>query len=176
MSLATFVSKAEEQVGNGGITYTTWFGVPESTAWCAIFVSWCANEADILTTEATASPPDVYKTAGVDVMRQWYNDNHRAFVISSSPTSSNYPKPGDIVTVATGSDPTAHTHVAIVVATDGNKITTPFLGSNQQDRPSAPPKPPHQRQHHRHIHPFLLGNRPPDICGRLPLCLYRSIF
>ncbi|MBO5383245.1 MAG: CHAP domain-containing protein [Ruminococcus sp.] len=124
MSLETFVSKAEDQVGNGGKTYTTWFGVPESTAWCAIFVSWCANEADILTTEATASPPDVYKTAGVAAMRQWYNDNHRAFVISASPTSSNYPKPGDIVTVATGSDPTEHTHVAIVVATDGNKITT----------------------------------------------------
>lgn len=126
MSLETFVSKAKEQVGNDGSTYLKWFyGTEQDQMWCAIFVSWCANEAGILTTEATASPPNVYKTAGVDGMKNWYNNNHRAFVISSSPTSSNYPQPGDIVTVATDDEhPTQHSHVAIVVATDGNKITT----------------------------------------------------
>lgn len=122
MSLDTFVSTAEAQVGNGGSTYQNWFG--STGAWCAMFVSWCANEADILTTATTATPPEVYKTASVDAMRQWYNDNHRAFTISASETSANYPKPGDIVTVWTYGTTPDHTHVGIVVETDGNKITT----------------------------------------------------
>ena len=49
MSLETFVSTAEEQVGNGGSKYQEWYG--SSGSWCAMFVSWCANEAGILTTE-----------------------------------------------------------------------------------------------------------------------------
>lgn len=124
MSLGSFALKAEDQIGNGGSTYTTWFGVPASTNWCAIFVSWCANEADILTTAETASPPDVYKTASVNQMRQWYNDNHRAFTISASETSSNYPQPGDLVTIRPTTTQVDHGHIGIVVETDGNKITT----------------------------------------------------
>ena len=122
MSLDTFVSTAEDQVGNGGTTYQNWYGA--NSAWCAMFVSWCANEADILTTEETAAPPYVKKTASVTTMRNWYNDNHRAFTISSSPSSANYPQPGDLVTIrptATGVD---HGHIGIVVETDGNQITT----------------------------------------------------
>ena len=84
MSLDTFVSTAEDQVGNGGTTYQNWYG--DNGAWCAMFVSWCANEADILTTEETAAPPYVKKTSSVTTMRNWYNDNHRAFTISSSPS------------------------------------------------------------------------------------------
>ena len=122
MSLETFVSTAEEQVGNGGSKYQEWYG--SSGSWCAMFVSWCANEAGILTTEDTAAPPFVKKEAYVPTMRDWYNDNHRAFTISSSPTSANYPQPGDLVTIRptkTGKD---HSHIGIVVETDGNKITT----------------------------------------------------
>lgn len=125
MSLETFVSTAKEQIGNDGSTYLKWFyGSEQYVSWCAIFVSWCANEAGILTTSTTASPPDVYKTAGVSTMKDWYNDNHRAFVISSSPTSSNYPKPGDLVTIRPSANGIDHGHIGIVVETDGNKITT----------------------------------------------------
>lgn len=122
MSLETFVSTAEDQVGNGGTKYQDWYG--SSGSWCAMFVSWCANEAGILTTEDTAEPPFVKKEAYVPTMKDWYNDNHRAFTISSSPSSANYPQPGDLVTIrptATGKD---HSHIGIVVETNGNQITT----------------------------------------------------
>ena len=122
MSLSTFVTKAESQIGNDGTTYQTWYGITGN--WCAMFVSWCANEASILTNNASAEPPYVCKEASVYNMRQWYNDNHRAFVISSSTTSANYPKVGDVVTVCTDGSGVNHTHVGIVVETDGNKITT----------------------------------------------------
>lgn len=122
MSLETFVSTAEAQVGNGGSTYQKWYG--SSGAWCAMFVSWCANEAGILTTESFADPPDVYKTASVTSMRTWYSDNHRALAISKSPESPNYPKVGDLVTIRPSSTGIDHGHIGIVVDTDGSKITT----------------------------------------------------
>lgn len=122
MSLETFVSTAEKQVGNDGTIYQNWFG---STAnWCAMFVCWCADQAKILTTKSSADPPEVYKTASVTTMRNWYNDCHRAFAISASPESSNYPKPSDLVTIRPTRTGVDHGHIGIVVATDGNKITT----------------------------------------------------
>lgn len=122
MSLETFVSTAEDQEGNGGSTYQKWFG--SYGAWCTMFISWCANEAGILTTESFADPPAVYKTASVSSMKNWYSDNHRAFTISASPESANYPKVGDLVTIRPSSTGIDHGHIGIVVATDGNKITT----------------------------------------------------
>lgn len=122
MSLSSFILTADSQVGKNGTTYEDWFGY--SGDWCAMFVSWCANEAGILTTNSTAQPPYVYKTASVGTMKDWYNNNHRAFAISSSPTSPNFPKPGDLVTIrptATGVD---HGHIGIVVSTSGSTITT----------------------------------------------------
>lgn len=123
-SMSDFVSKAEAQEGNGGSIYQQWYGVSSTTPWCAIFISWCANQAGILTTAEFAQPPEVYRTASVPTMRNWYDANRRAFTISASPSNPNYPKPGDLVTIrptATGVD---HGHIGIVVETDGNKITT----------------------------------------------------
>ena len=47
------VSVAESQIGyktlsNGTTKYGTWYGIPKG-AWCAMFVSWCANQAGIST-------------------------------------------------------------------------------------------------------------------------------
>ncbi|HCX92144.1 MAG TPA: hypothetical protein DGZ34_05680 [Lachnospiraceae bacterium] len=122
MSLSTFVSTAEAQEGNGGSTYQNWYG--SNGAWCAMFISWCADQADILTQESSASYPLVYKTASVTTMRTWYSDNRRAFAISASPTSGNYPQVGDLVTIRPTSTGVDHGHIGIVVATNGNKITT----------------------------------------------------
>ena len=39
------VRVALSQVGNvGGQTYWSWYGFPNRVEWCAIFVSWCANQ------------------------------------------------------------------------------------------------------------------------------------
>ncbi len=47
------VAIAQSQVGNeGGETYWRWYGFESRVDWCAIFVSWCADQAGMLETES----------------------------------------------------------------------------------------------------------------------------
>ena len=40
------VAIAQSQIGNeGGETYWRWYGFDSHVDWCAIFVSWCADQA-----------------------------------------------------------------------------------------------------------------------------------
>lgn len=47
------VAIAQSQIGNeGGETYWRWYGFESRVDWCAIFVSWCADQAGLLETES----------------------------------------------------------------------------------------------------------------------------
>lgn len=47
----TLVAIAQSQVGNeGGETYWRWYGFESRVDWCAIFVSWCADQAGMMET------------------------------------------------------------------------------------------------------------------------------
>ncbi len=47
------VAIAQSQIGNeGGETYWRWYGFESRVDWCAIFVSWCADQAGMLETES----------------------------------------------------------------------------------------------------------------------------
>lgn len=47
------VAIAQSQLGNeGGETYWRWYGFEHHVDWCAIFVSWCADQAGMLETES----------------------------------------------------------------------------------------------------------------------------
>ena len=47
------VAIAQSQIGNeGGETYWRWYGFEHRVDWCAIFVSWCGDQAGILETDS----------------------------------------------------------------------------------------------------------------------------
>lgn len=47
------VAIAQSQIGNeGGETYWRWYGFESRVDWCAIFVSWCADQAGLIETDS----------------------------------------------------------------------------------------------------------------------------
>lgn len=108
------ISVAASQIGateaNGDdMTYINWYGgFGAGTAWCAIFVSWCANHAGI--------PESVIpKYASCDVGMNWFKKNNRWR------KGNQAPSPGDIIFFGTDYDAT---HTGIVESCDGTKVHT----------------------------------------------------
>ena len=90
--------------------YTKWYGT--ETAWCHIFVSWCANQAgvsDIIPYTASCSK-------GIDVFKEWgrWED-------SFSRGGSYIPQTGDII-YYTWNGGQSIDHVGIVNYVEGNKV------------------------------------------------------
>lgn len=85
-----------------------WNGVP----WCAIFVSWCANQAGYDTTM-------VPKYASCDIGKNTF-DGWDRFYDSSAYGGSYIPKPGDIYFKGIPDDAT---HTGIVASVDGTTMT-----------------------------------------------------
>ena len=80
------VAVALSQVGNvGGQPYWSWYGFTSRVDWCAIFVSWCANECGYI--DAGVIP----KFAGCVQGSRWFKD--RGLWQDKSYT----PNPGDII-------------------------------------------------------------------------------
>ena len=119
MGLPDFVRIAHEEVGNGPSKYREMFN-DSSSAWCAMFVSWCAANAGIMTTLDIAGCPSVYKTDKVSCMRDFYEDNNRFTVPSLDPNDENYPRAGDIMF----SLEDGLSHVGIIVEVGTNYIKT----------------------------------------------------
>lgn len=80
------VTVALSQIGNvGGRPYWSWYGFNSRVDWCAIFVSWCANECGYL--DAGVIP----KFAGCITGSQWFKDRGLW-------QDRNYePRPGDLI-------------------------------------------------------------------------------
>ena len=63
------VAVAASQIGNvGGQPYWSWYGFNERVAWCACFVSWCANECGYIDTGI------IPKFAGCVWGVEWFQD------------------------------------------------------------------------------------------------------
>lgn len=95
------------------IKYNDWYYgkhvVGGQYPWCAVFVSWCANQAGISTNV-------VPKTASVITMHEFFKNSGRFH-----PKGSGYiPKPGDIMIQRSG----GASHIGIVYASDNNKFYT----------------------------------------------------
>lgn len=61
-----FSEQQYEQLGNaGGEKFWRWYGFNERVEWCAIFVSWCANECGYITEDRlpmfSVCDPDIFK-------------------------------------------------------------------------------------------------------------------
>ena len=96
---------------DGGYTkYGAWFGAP-TTAWCAFFVAWCSNQADV----ATSVIPRIGNCAA---MVNWYSQRgryHRA--------SGFEPRTGDLIFYNWSGGSTAK-HIGIVTGVSGNSVYT----------------------------------------------------
>jgi len=80
------VAVALSQVGNvGGETYWRWYGFDERVDWCAIFVSWCANECGYLENGVAPSFAVCY------VGENWFKERNQW------QDNTYTPNPGDII-------------------------------------------------------------------------------
>ena len=106
------VQVALAEVGNtGGHKYTSWYGFSGHVAWCACFVSWCADQCGYI--EAGIIPKFASTKVGVVAFKnrgQWKS-------------SSYEPSPGDIIFFDWDGDG-APNHVGIVERVDGGYVHT----------------------------------------------------
>jgi len=106
------VQIALSQVGNvGGEPYWRWYGLNYRAEWCAIFVSWVANEAGYI--EAGIIPKFAYVPTGEYWFKErglWKNPGY-------------IPKPGDIIFFDWEVDGKVN-HVGIVEKVENGKIYT----------------------------------------------------
>lgn len=102
-----FLNIARNELGystsDGYTKYGAWYGLPY-TAWCAMFVSWCADQAGI---DTSIIPRHASCSAGVD----WFQNN------GTFHSPSGYqPQPGDIAYFTYG-------HIGIVESVSDSKVT-----------------------------------------------------
>ena len=105
MALNEFVQTALDEEGyeegsDGYTKYGSWYGLANAD-WCVMFISWCANQAGIMTTSSTGTVPNVPKMASTSAMYTWYTNNRRNLAPSMSASSPNRLQVGDIVVINT---------------------------------------------------------------------------
>ena len=117
---AAMVAVAQSQIGNvGGAPYWSWWGLDYRVEWCAIFVSWCADQCGYL--DAGVLP----KMEGVRPYVDW-------FIERGQWQGRDYePIPGDIIFFDWESDGLAD-HVGIVEKVEDGLIYT--VEGNSGDR------------------------------------------
>ena len=103
--------------GSGNYTkYGAWYGINPG-AWCAMFVSWCANQAGI-------SSSIIPKHASCDIGMQTFQQRG-CFQWSKACGGSYQPKRGDIIYFRTKTNQvTDSTHVGIIYSADASTIYT----------------------------------------------------
>ena len=102
----------------GSLNYTEygrWYGLQDM--WCAMFVSWCANNAGVPT---TVVPKHSYTVSGLNQFISWGRAYTRAQVAAGSYT----PQPGDIIYFKSSRNTNKTNHVGIVTAFSGSTIYT----------------------------------------------------
>lgn len=111
------VEVARTQIGNTGNVYWTWYGFTSRVEWCAIFVSWCANESGDLNIT-------VPKFSSVEDGISWYKSN------DLWKDSSYTPNTGDLIFFDWNSDGDPD-HVGIVEKVEDGYIYT--IDGNSSD-------------------------------------------
>ena len=108
----TIVEVAKAELGNvGGDKFWKWYGFSSHVDWCAIFVSWCADQCGYI--ETGIAP----KFAVVGDGASWFKTRHRW-------SGRGYkPNPGDIIFFDYEQDGVLD-HVGIVESCDGKIVTT----------------------------------------------------
>ena len=123
------VAIAQSQIGQtGGQPYWSWYGFSNRVEWCAIFVSWCANQCGYI--DAGIVP----KFAGCGVGVQWFQNRGQWLPGSATP------EPGMLIFFQWyGSDSSIADHVGIVEKVEGGRIYTIEGNANDQVRQNSYP-------------------------------------
>jgi hypothetical protein len=100
-----------------------WFGLNHQP-WCAMFVSWCFNEAGLVNLVAAQGPKGF---ASCNAGLKWFAKNGQIVPVAKA-------EPGDIVFFNFDSDATTAEHVGLVYVNDPAKHTlTTFEGNTSGD-------------------------------------------
>lgn len=123
------VAVAQSQVGNvGGAPYWSWYGFSSRVEWCAIFVSWCAEQCGLL--DSGALP----KFSGVGTGVNWFQSRGRWLPGSATP------EPGMLIFFKWyGSDSLIADHVGIVERVENGRVYTIEGNSNDMVRRNSYP-------------------------------------
>ncbi|NAA90092.1 lysozyme family protein [Enterococcus mundtii] len=110
-----FLEAAINEIGTiQGEKYWRWYGFEGRVEWCAIFVSWVADQVGYLNQEK------IIKSANCLQMINWFTEKG-----NYKKASENYhPQPGDLIFFDWNGGGTGKDHVGIVEFTDGNIIQT----------------------------------------------------
>ena len=123
------VGAAQSQVGQtGGQPYWSWYGFSSRVEWCAIFVSWCADQCGYL--DAGIVP----KFAGCGVGVQWFQNRGQWLPGSATP------EPGMLIFFKWyGSDSSIADHVGIVESVENGRVYTIEGNAGDQVRRNSYP-------------------------------------
>lgn len=123
------VAVAQSQVGNvGGAPYWSWYGFSSRVEWCAIFVSWCADQCGLLDSGA------IPRFSGVGTGVNWFQSRGQWLPGSATP------EPGMLIFFKWyGSDATIADHVGIVERVEDGRIYTIEGNSNDMVRRNSYP-------------------------------------
>ncbi len=114
------VDVAMEQIGSkGGDKFWTWFGFSERVEWCAIFVSWCADQCGFI--DEGKAPSFALVSDGSN----WFIDRGLSF------DPDRVPEAGDLIFFDWEQDGDRD-HVGIVTGVADNKVFT--VEGNSSDR------------------------------------------
>ena len=123
------VAVAQSQVGNvGGAPYWSWYGFSSRVEWCAIFVSWCAEQCGLI--DSGALP----KFSGVGTGVNWFQSRGQWLPGSATP------EPGMLIFFKWyGSDSLIADHVGIVERVENGLVYTIEGNSNDMVRRNSYP-------------------------------------
>lgn len=123
------VAIAQSQIGQtGGQPYWSWYGFGSRVEWCAIFVSWCAEQCGYL--DAGILPK--FASCGVGV--KWFQNRSQWLPGSATP------EPGMVIFFQWyGSDSLIADHVGIVERVENGRVYTIEGNSNDQVRQNSYP-------------------------------------
>lgn len=123
------VAVAQSQVGNvGGAPYWSWYGFSSRVEWCAIFVSWCAEQCGLLDSGA------VPKFSGCGTGVNWFQSRGQWLPGRATP------EPGMLIFFKWyGSDALIADHVGIVERVENGRVYTIEGNSNDMVRQNSYP-------------------------------------
>ena len=123
------VAIAQSQIGQtGGQPYWSWYGFGSRVEWCAIFVSWCADQCGYI----GAGIVPKFASCGVGV--QWFQNRGQWLPGSATP------EPGMLIFFRWyGSNSSIADHVGIVERVENGRVYTIEGNANDQVRQNSYP-------------------------------------
>lgn len=99
MPVNTMLDIARSQLGENGYKYYTWWGFDYRVDWCAIFMSWCADQAgfNLVSPSSTEVDPNNFPRYATVCDGAYYFQRFNRLHIGQYYGGTYIPKPGDII-------------------------------------------------------------------------------